>query len=164
MLPAFITSTAFVAGSSPLAQLGQQAPDSIVALVLAVVLPLLTIGLLWLWLPKRVQALWTWLDSLIPGDFSALYRPTSLFIVGVLSIGVLVPALLAVLWSLGVDIDGPRDVVYSFVREVGQWARAQGIKVLVVLFIAFLIQRFITRAGSQEYRGVHSTGSTNDRG
>lgn len=132
--------------SSLLAQLGQHAADNIVWLLLAVVLPPLITGLLWLWLPKRVQVLLKWLDDLLPGDFSALHRPASLLIMGALSIGVLIPAVLAVLWSLGVNIDAALGVFGDFSRKTVEWAGNQGVKILIVLLIAALFQRFGTRS------------------
>ncbi|MFH1141362.1 MAG: mechanosensitive ion channel family protein [Chloroflexota bacterium] len=141
----FARGPAILAGLSP-AQLGQHAADNIVWLVLAAGLPPLITGLLWLWLPKRVQVLLKWLDELLPGDFSALHRSASLVIVGALSIGVLIPAVLAVLWSLGVNIDAALGVFGDFGRETIAWAGSQGVKILIVLFIAALFQRFGTRA------------------
>lgn len=132
--------------SEATAGVGQLAGADIVWLVLSLALPLLLIWLLWRWLPKYVQVALLWLDDQIPGDYSALHRPFSTVIVLAISIAILIPASISLLWSLGVDIAQVRQLFADFGLQVGRWAANQGLKILLVLFFAFLAQRFVSHA------------------
>ena len=120
----------------------QQAADNLIWLILASVLPVLLIGIVWVLLPKYVRRALKWLDDLIPGDFSALHRRASIAIAIVISIAIIVPAAIAVIWGIGGNVDDTLQVSADFGRDVGRWAGDEGMKILIVLFITFLFQRF----------------------
>lgn len=132
--------------SFQLGQLGQQASENLIWLILAAILPIVLIWLAWVWLPKYVQGGLRWLDDLLPGDFSALHRPTSIAIEVVVSIAILVPAVIAILWGFGVNVDAVLQASSEFGQGVGRWAVDKGVKILLVVFLAFLAQRLASRA------------------
>lgn len=144
-----------------IAQVGRYAVGDLIWLVLATLLPLILIWLSWLWLPKRVEKALRWLDGLLPGDFSALHRPASIAIDIVASIIIITPAVIVVLWRLGFDISNVRQAFADFGLDVGQWAANQGMKIVLVVFFAFLAQRLVTKAtpgAIRAYIGSRSQG------
>ncbi|MBI4297909.1 MAG: mechanosensitive ion channel family protein [Chloroflexi bacterium] len=127
-------------------QIAQHMAANAVWLAIAVAFPPLLIWFAWRWLPPRVQRVLRWLDDQIPGDFSALYRPASFVLVSALSVTIVVPSVFAVLWGLGVNIDQVRHLFAEFGWKVGAWALNPGLKVLLVLAFAGLVQRLVSRA------------------
>ena len=145
-----------------LAQVGEKAAENFVWLVIASVLPVALIALIWLWLPKRVHKALGWLDNLLPGDFSALYRPASIGIDLAVAVVVLVPAAFAVMWSLGVDISATLEFGAGFGEKVGAWAANQGVKLLIVLSFAYLAQRLSSRFIPRAIGGYVKSKSTGE--
>jgi len=127
-------------------QLGQQITQNLPWIVLASTLSGVLILLAWLWLPKRVERALRWLDGVIPGDFSALYRPTSIAIEVVVSLAILIPAGVVVLWSLGFNVETPTEILAGFGRNVGDWAADKAVKIALVILLTFIVQRFANRA------------------
>ena len=141
----------------------QQAADNLIWLILASVLPVLLVGIVWVLLPKYVRRALKWLDDLIPGDFSALHRPASVAIAIAVSIAIIVPAAIAVIWGIGGNVDDTLQVSADFGRDVGRWAGDEGVKILIVLFITFLFQRFGTRTIPKAIESYIQQGSRNEQ-
>lgn len=104
--------------------------------VLTLAVALALIGGLWRVLPHQVERFLKWLDSLVPGDFSALYRPVSRTLMLIISAVVLFAAGVIVAGVVGMDTSDLVRALRSLGAEAGQWLLDRLLRVALIVGLA----------------------------
>lgn len=114
-----------------------------VAIGIAGFLGVLVIALLWGFLPPLIRKFVGWLDKIIPADLSGFTKSASRSIAALLSAIVAASAALSISTSLGADTSRVLDVLGDFGKDVANTAVPSVLRIILILFFAWLAMRAI---------------------
>lgn len=140
--------------SSSLEALTRSAAENAIWLLAVSGLAAAALSLIWWRVPRFALRALRWLDDQVPGDFSVLHPPLSRLILASLSLAILALWAVSVAHALGAHVISPQELLANLGRIAARWLANQGLKVAAVLALAFLLQRFASRAipkGVEQY-------------
>ena len=116
----------------------------VATLVLAVVLLVISHFVI----PRYLLGFLRWMDDIIPADQSGLVKPIARSIELVLGLMIVTAAAFTVASQLGTDMSGVLDTAETGGLAVGQWLLGKTFTISIIVIVAFLAIRFVSRLTS----------------
>ena len=97
---------------------------------------------------RRLLGFLRWMDDIIPADQSSLVQPIARFLEFVMGGIIVASAAFTVASQLGVDMSGVLDVAEDGGLAAGRWLLERVFTIAIIVIVAFLAIRFISRLTS----------------
>ena len=98
--------------------------------------------------PRYLLGFLQWMDDIIPADQSSFVRPLARFIELVLGLMIITAAAFTIASQLGTDMSGVLDVADAGGLAVGRWLLERVFTIAIIVIVAFLAIRFVSRLTS----------------
>lgn len=98
--------------------------------------------------PRYLLGFLRWMDDIIPADQSSLVKPIARFVELVLGLIIVTAAAFTIASQLGTDMSGVLDNAESGGAAVGRWFLGKILIVSIIVIVAFLAIRFVSRLTS----------------
>ena len=98
--------------------------------------------------PRYLLGFLRWMDDIIPADQSSLVKPVARFIEIVLGLMIVTAAAFTVASQLGTDMSGVLDTAETGGLAVGRWLLGKTFTISIIVIVAFLAIRFVSRLTS----------------
>lgn len=95
--------------------------------------------------PRYLLGFLRWMDDIIPADQSSLVKPIARFVELVLGLIIVTAAAFTIASQLGTDMSGVLDNAESGGAAVGRWLLGKILIVSIIVIVAFLAIRFVSR-------------------
>ncbi len=98
--------------------------------------------------PRYLLGFLQWMDDIIPADQSSFVKPIARFVEMVLGLMIVTAAAFTVASQLGADMSGVLDNAETGGAAVGRWLLGRTLTVSIIVIVAFLGIRFVSRITS----------------
>ena len=98
--------------------------------------------------PRYLLGFLQWMDDIIPADQSSLVKPIARFVEVVLGLIIVTAAAFTVASQLGADMSGVLDNAETGGATAGRWLLGRTFTVTIIVIVAFLAIRFVSRLTS----------------
>ncbi len=121
---------------------------ALIVIIATIVLTMVALAVSHFIVPRYLLGFLRWMDDVIPADQSSLVKPIARFVEIVLGIVIVTAAAFTVASQLGADMSGVLDNAESGGVVVGRWLLGRTFTVSIIVIVAFLAIRFVSRLTS----------------
>ena len=122
--------------------------QALLVIVATLVLTMVALAVSHFVVPRYLLGFLRWMDDIIPADQSSLVRPIARFVELVFGLVIVTAAAFTVASQLGADMSGVLDNAETSGAAVGRWLLGKTLTVSIIVIVAFLAIRFVSRLTS----------------
>ncbi len=122
--------------------------EALFVIIATLVLTMVALAVSHFVVPRYLLGFLRWMDDIIPADQSSLVKPIARFVEAVLGIIIVTAAAFTVASQLGTDMSGVLDNAESGGATAGRWLLGRTFTVSIIVIVAFLAIRFVSRLTS----------------
>ena len=122
--------------------------EALIVIIATLVLTMVALAVSHFVVPRYLLGFLRWMDDIIPADQSSLVKPIARFVELVLGFIIVTAAAFTVASQLGTDMSGVLDNAERGGATVGRWLLGRTFTVSIIVIVAFLAIRFVSRLTS----------------
>ena len=122
--------------------------QALIVIVATLVLAVALLAVSHFVVPRYLLGFLQWMDDIIPADQSGFVKPIARFVEIVLGTVIVASAAFTVASQLGVDMSGVLDNAETGGFAVGRWLLGKTFTISIIVIVAFLAIRFVSRLTS----------------
>ena len=122
--------------------------QALIVIIATLVLTMVALAVSHFVVPRYLLGFLRWMDDIIPADQSSFVKPIARFVELVLGLIIVTAAAFTVASQLGADMSGVLDNAETGGAAVGRWLLGRTFTVSIIVIVAFLAIRFVSRLTS----------------